>query len=155
MSNSSKRRTHPYDPHISNGALAKALIFLTRHRIPGLTRIYTAFLNCDIAAALPASVFLPHPFGIIITGRAKLGDDVVIGHQVTLGNRNGEMAGPTIGNRVYIGTGAKIFGAISVGDDAMIGANAVVTKDVPAKARVVGANRILSGTHSGYWQCKE
>ena len=57
------------------------------------------------------------------------------------------MAAPQIGNRVYIGAGAKILGALTIGDDAIIGANAVVTKDVPAGATVVGANRIL-GTKS-------
>lgn len=54
------------------------------------------------------------------------------------------MAAPRIGNRVYIGAGAKILGPLSIGDDAIVGANAVVTKDVPAGATVVGANRILS-----------
>lgn len=53
------------------------------------------------------------------------------------------MAAPRIGNRVYLGAGAKILGSVTIGDGAMIGANAVVTKDVPAGAKVVGANRLL------------
>lgn len=137
------RRTHPLDPHISNGTLARGLIFLSRHRIPVITRLYTAFLNCDLGMSLPKSVFLPHPFGIVITSGAEFGEDVVIGHQVTIGNRNGVMAAPIIGNRVYIGTGAKILGPVKIGDNSVIGANAVVTKDVPASSTVVGANRIL------------
>jgi transposase len=104
-----------------------------------------AYLNCDIGMALPESVFLPHPFGIVLTSGAELGEDVVIGHQVTIGNRSGVMAGPKIGNRVYIGAGAKILGPVTIGDDAVVGANAVVTKDVPAGTTVVGANRILIG----------
>ena len=139
------RRTHPHDQHISNGRLAVWLIQLSRHRIPGLFRLYSAYLNCDIGMALPESVFLPHPFGIVLTSGAELGEDVVIGHQVTIGNRSGVMAGPKIGNRVYIGAGAKILGPVTIGDDAVVGANAVVTKDVPDGTTVVGANRILIG----------
>jgi serine O-acetyltransferase len=137
------QRTHPHDPHISNGMLARALIWITRKRIPIFRRLFTAYLNCDIGGPLPKSTFLPHPFGIVLTSGAELGEDVVIGHQVTIGNRGGVMAAPKIGNRVYIGAGAKILGPVTIGDDAIVGANAVVTKDVPARATVVGANRIL------------
>lgn len=136
-------RKHPNDPHISNGKLAEWLILLSRRRIPGIFRIYSAYLNCDLGCPLPETTFLPHPFGIVVTSGAKIGDDVVIGHQVTIGNRNGVMAAPKIGDRVYIGAGAKILGPVSIGADAMIGANAVVTRDVPAGKKVVGANRIL------------
>ncbi|MFM7183053.1 MAG: serine O-acetyltransferase [Verrucomicrobiales bacterium] len=137
------RRHHPNDPHISNGRFAEWLIWLSRHRIPILSRFYSGYLNCDIGVSLPASVFLPHPFGIVVAAGAQIGDDVVIGHQVTIGNRNGIMAAPKIGDRVYIEAGAKILGPVTIGNDAMIGANAVVTKDVPPAAKVVGANRIL------------
>lgn len=142
------RRSHPHDPHISNGALANALIWFSGRRIPVLRRLYTAYLNCDLGMALPDSVFLPHPFGIIVSSGVDFGEDVVIGHQVTIGNRSGAMAAPKIGHRVYIGAGAKILGPLSIGDDAVIGANAVVTKDVPAGATVVGANRILAANNS-------
>jgi serine O-acetyltransferase len=54
------------------------------------------------------------------------------------------VAAPKISNRLYIGAGAKILGPVTIGDDAVVGANAVVTKDVPAGATVVGANRILN-----------
>lgn len=138
------RRIHPHDPHISNGKLASWLIFLSRKRIPGLFRIYSGYLNCDLGMALPESIFLPHPFGIVVSSGVEFGEDVVIGHQVTIGNRGGMMAAPKIGHRVYIGAGAKILGPLTIGDDAVVGANAVVTKDVPAGATVVGANRILN-----------
>ena len=137
------RRSHPTDPHISNGRLATVLIRLSQWKVPLVTRLYTAYLNCDIGMELPDSIFLPHPFGIIISSGVEFGNDVAIGHQVTIGNRKGVMASPKIGNRVYIGAGAKILGPITIGDDAVVGANAVVTKDVPAGATVVGANRIL------------
>jgi serine acetyltransferase len=138
-----ERRTHPHDRHISNGRLADWLITLSRKRTPGLFRLYSAYLNCDLGGPLPKTTFLPHPFGIVVAAGAEIGDDVVIGHQVTIGNRNGVLAAPKVGNRVYIGTGAKILGPVTIGDDAMVGANAVVTKDVPAGGKVVGANRLL------------
>ena len=116
---------------------------MTRHRLPLVSRIYTLILNCDIGMALPESVFLPHPFGIVVSSGVEFGEDVVIGQQVTIGNRGGMMAAPKIGHRVYIGAGAKILGPLTIGDDAVVGANAVVTKDVPAGATVVGANRVL------------
>lgn len=139
-----RRRVHPSDPHISNGKLASWLILLSKKRVPGLFRIYSGYLNCDLGMALPESAFLPHPFGIVVSSGVEFGEDVVIGHQVTIGNRGGIMAAPKIGNRVYIGAGAKILGPLTIGDDAVVGANAVVTKDVPAGATVVGANRILN-----------
>lgn len=137
------RRSHPHDANISNGRLAGWLIFLSHHRIPLVYKIFTSCLNCQLGKNLPTTTFLPHPFGIIVSRLATIGDDVVIGQQVTIGNRNGVLAAPKIGNRVYIGAGAKILGPLTIGDDAIVGANAVVTKDVPAGATVVGANRIL------------
>ena len=62
-------------------------------------------------------------------------------------------AAPRIGNRVYIAAGAKVLGDITIGDDVIIGANAVVTKDVPPDVVVVGANRIMA-KKSDYWSAK-
>jgi|ERR1051325_2822431 serine O-acetyltransferase len=137
-------RKHPKNPWISNSKAASALIFLTRHHVPVLTRLYMYFLGCDIGLALPKSVFLPHPMGIIVHGGAQIGENVVIGHQVTIGGREVDItAVPSIGDGVYIGAGAKILGRVRIGRGATVGANAVVTKDVPDGATVVGANRLL------------
>jgi serine acetyltransferase len=137
-------RAHPKNPWVSNLKAARILIFLTRHRVPVLTRVYMYFLGCDIGLPLPQTVFLPHPLGIVIHGAAQIGENVVIGHQVTIGGRDLKVqAVPYIEDGVYIGAGAKILGAVRVGRGATVGANAVVTKDVPAGATVVGANRIL------------
>jgi len=138
-------RSHPKNPWISNGLAARTLIFLTRHRLPFLSRLYMYYLGCDIALPLPKSVFLPHPLGIVIHGGTRIGSDVVIGHQVTLGGRDLTSASPQIEDGVYIGAGAKILGGVRVGRGATVGANAVVTKDVAAGFIVVGANRITSG----------
>jgi serine O-acetyltransferase len=82
--------------------------------------------------------------GIVIHGGTRIGEDVVIGHQVTLGGRDLSASAPHIEDGVYIGAGAKILGGARIGRGATVGANAVVTRDVPAGAVVVGANRLLS-----------
>jgi serine O-acetyltransferase len=93
----------------------------------------------DIApqATLGRRLMLPHPNGIVIHEDAVVGDDCMIMQQVTIG-MIGEGEVPRIGNRVYIGAGAKIIGKVSVGEGARIGANSVVTRDVPAHATAVG-----------------
>jgi serine O-acetyltransferase len=82
---------------------------------------------------------IEHFGGIIIHGETVFGDDVIIRQGVTTGVRNtGREAAPKIGNRVDIGAGAKILGAITIGDDVAIGANAVVVEDVPCNSLAVG-----------------
>lgn len=81
-----------------------------------------------------------HFGGIVVSHRATIGRNCNLSHQVTIGaSGRGDRAGvPTIGDNVYIGPGAKIFGAITIGNNVAIGANAVVTRDVPDNAVVVG-----------------
>jgi len=134
---------HPKNPHIANNGFARLMIFFTRHRIPVLARGYQFFLGCDIACALPETVFLPHLQGIVIHANTSLGNDVVIGHQVTLGGRDFTDDAPVIEDGVYIGAGAKILGKLRIGRGATIGANAVITRDVPPGRVAVGANRLL------------
>jgi serine O-acetyltransferase len=136
-------QSHPKNPWIRNPLPARVLIWLTRHRIPVLSRAYMYLLGCDIGGALPESVFLPHPLGIVIFDKTIIGRDVVIGHQVTLGGRDLSAAAPVIEDGVYIGAGAKILGGVRVGRGGTVGANAVVTRDVPPNRVVVGANRLL------------
>ena len=82
---------------------------------------------------------IDHFGGVIVSGDTVIGDDVVIRNGVTIGlRRTGVRGAPVIGNRVDIGTGAKILGTITIGDDVAIGANAVVLKDVPANSIAVG-----------------
>jgi serine O-acetyltransferase len=138
------RRVHPKNPWVSNSLAARVMIGLTRHRVPLLSRLYMYFLGCDIGLALPESVFLPHPMGIVIHNGAKIGENVVIGHQVTIGGRDLTSAAPIIEDGVYIGAGAKILGGLRIGRGATIGANAVVTKDIPAGVTAVGANKVVS-----------
>jgi len=93
--------------------------------------------DVDLQATLGKGLMLPHPNGVVIHGEARIGDDCMIMQQVTVGMIDeGEV--PVIGNRVYIGAGAKIIGKLTVGDGARIGANAVVVNDVPSNATAVG-----------------
>lgn len=82
---------------------------------------------------------IEHSFDIVVSGDAVLGDDVVLRNGVTIGLRHeGKRGAPVIGNRVDIGAGAKLLGAIRIGDDVSIGANAVVICDVPSHSIAVG-----------------
>lgn len=82
---------------------------------------------------------IEHFGGIVVSGDAVLGDDVVLRNGVTLGLKHtGVRGAPRIGNRVDIGAGAKILGPVTIGDDAVIGANAVVLCDVPPGCLAVG-----------------
>jgi serine O-acetyltransferase len=83
---------------------------------------------------------IEHHGCIVIHGASTIGDDCLIRHGVTIGNAGTRdpFGAPTLGNRVDIGAGAKILGRISIGDDVVIGANAVVVRDVPANVVVGG-----------------
>lgn len=82
---------------------------------------------------------IDHFGGVIVSGDAVIGDDTVIRNGVTIGmKRRDDPGSPVIGNRVDIGTGAKVLGKIRIGDDVIIGANAVVIRDVPAGCIAVG-----------------
>lgn len=75
---------------------------------------------------------------VIIHKRAVIGSNCNIGSNVTIGGRSNHQSVPIIGNRVYIGTGAKILGPVTIGNDVKIGANAVVIMDLPDNAVAVG-----------------
>src|ERR1700722_4893790 len=85
-------------------------------------------------------VVIAHQGASVIHGNAEIGDDSIIRQGVTLGNRTMDkpLDAPTLGKSVNVGAGAKILGAITIGDGAVIGANAVVLIDVPAGATAVG-----------------
>jgi serine O-acetyltransferase len=107
--------------------------------VSALTRVVT---NVDIhpAATIGRRFFIDHATGVVIGETVEIGDDVTLYQGVTLGGTSlapGKRH-PTIGDRVVVGAGAKVLGAVLVGSDARIGANAVVIRDVPAGAVVVG-----------------
>ena len=83
--------------------------------------------------------------GVVIGETAEIGDDVMIYHGVTLGGRSLQRVKrhPTIGDRVTIGAGAKVLGPVYIGADTAIGANAVVTRDVPAESIATGIPAVI------------
>ncbi len=84
--------------------------------------------------------FIDHGMGVVIGETAEIGDDCTLYQGVTLGGTswNKGKRHPTLGNNVVIGAGAKVLGPFKVGDNARIGSNSVVIKEVPANATVVG-----------------
>lgn len=76
--------------------------------------------------------------GVVIHKDAKIGQNCVIESNVTIGGRNNDPNVPVIGDNVFIGTGARIIGNVHVGDNSIIGANAVVLHDVPERCSVAG-----------------
>jgi serine O-acetyltransferase len=91
-------------------------------------------------AKIGKRLVIDHGMGVVIGETAEIGNDCIIFHGVTLGGIkfSPTKRHPTVGNQVLIGTGAKVLGPLSLGDGSRIGANSVVTKDVPAGATVVG-----------------
>ncbi len=98
-------------------------------------------------AKIGKNLFIDHGMGVVIGETSEIGDNVTIYHNVTLGGsspsidserQRHEKRHPTIGNDVVIGSGAQIIGPIKIGNNARIAANAVVVKDVPENATMVG-----------------
>ncbi len=105
-------------------------------------------------ATIGRRFFIDHGMGVVIGETAEIGDDVMLYHDVTLGGRSLRKAKrhPTIGDGVVIGAGARVLGPVVVGEGAQIGANAVVVRDVPDGAIVVGVPgqvRILPASSPG------
>jgi serine O-acetyltransferase len=96
-------------------------------------------------ATIGRRLFIDHGMGVVIGETAEIGEDVMLFHSVTLGGRSMKRGKrhPTLGDRVTIGAGAKVLGPVYVGDDAQVGANAVVVKDVPPGAVVVGVPGVV------------
>ena len=99
------------------------------------------------AAKIGKNFFIDHGMGVVIGETSEIGDNVTIYHMVTLGgispsinsdNQRQVKRHPTLKDNVVIGSGAQVLGPITVAENAKVGANAVVTKDVPANAVMVG-----------------
>ncbi len=117
-----------------------------RRRTRPLARVVAYFsrattgIEIHPAARIGRRFFIDHGVGVVIGETAEVGDDVMLYHGVTLGGRslNRVKRHPTLGDRIVVGAGAKILGPVNIGDDAQIGANSVVVKDVPRGAVATG-----------------
>ena len=114
--------------------------------ISQLSRFFTG-IEIHPGAKIGKNLFIDHGMGVVIGETSEIGDNVTIYHMATLGgiapsiNSNDQRnikRHPTIGDDVVIGSGAQVLGPVTVGGCAKIGANAVITKDVPEKAVMVG-----------------
>ncbi|MDA8057105.1 MAG: serine O-acetyltransferase [Actinomycetota bacterium] len=120
------------------------LLWVRGHRLAArlLAEAVHVATGVDIhpGAVIGAGLFIDHATGVVIGETAEVGDDVTLYQGVTLGGTSLEPGKrhPTIGHRVTLGAGAKVLGPVVVGDDSRIGANAVVVRDVPPDAVVVG-----------------
>jgi serine O-acetyltransferase len=119
--------------------------YLYKYRVPILPKIIKLIIfliyNCNIpfeAKIGSNSRFAYGGIGVVIHKRTVLGDNCIIGTNVTIGGKSGHYEIPIIGNNVYIATGAKVLGPIIVGDNVIIGANAVVIDNIPNNCTVAG-----------------
>ena len=124
----------------------KAGFDLVARIISQTIRFFTG-IEIHPGAKIGKNLFIDHGMGVVIGETSEIGDNVTIYHNVTLGGsspsidserQRHEKRHPTIGNDVVIGSGAQIIGPIRVGNNSRIAANAVVVKDVPENATMVG-----------------
>ena len=145
------RNSYPRNPYIKNGRIVEWYLSCLRRnrRVPA--KMIELLLGCEIGCKVPERLFMPHPSGIVVDTHARLGNDVVLLQQVTLGvahpyydrNVDEKLVDPILKEGVYVGPGAKILGHITIGEWSVIGANAVITVDVPPNSIAVGHNKIL------------
>jgi len=121
-----------YQQARAKGSKLRKKLALLRHRF------WSVVTGADIPpnSRLGGGLLIPHPNGIVIHPDVEVGPNCLIFQQVTLGHAPSGL--PRVGGHVDIGAGAKIIGGITIGDHARIGANAVVTTDIPAGATAVG-----------------
>lgn len=119
--------------------LYKHKLFLIARIISQLSRFFTG-IEIHPGAKIGKGLFIDHGMGVVIGETTEIGDNVTIYQGVTLGGTGKEKGKrhPTIGNNVIIAAGAKVLGSIKIGDNAKVGAGAVVIKPVPPNSTVVG-----------------
>jgi len=123
---------------VSHGLYKRDYKWLAR-MLSNIVRWYTG-IEIHPGAKIGRRFFIDHGTGIVIGETAEIGDDVTLYHGVTLGGTTWKKGKrhPTLKNNVVIGAGAKVLGPITIETGGRVGSNAVVTKDVPQGATVVG-----------------
>ena len=114
-------------------------LYVLARLVSHISRLLTG-IEIHPGAKIGQRLFIDHGFGVVIGETAEIGDDVLLYQGVTLGGTGGERGKrhPTIGNRVVLGTGAKVLGNIRIGDNVKIGAGSVVVHPAPDNSTVVG-----------------
>ncbi len=133
------------------------LLHRLAHLLYGLKLFFLARMFCELGrfytgieihpgAKIGRRLVIDHGMGVVIGETAEIGDDCIIFHGVTLGGMKFDpiKRHPTVKNKVLIGAGAKILGPLTLGAGSRVGANAVITRDVPDGATAVGTNDIRS-----------
>ena len=132
--------------HCLSHSLYKNRLFFLARSVAGFNRFLTA-IEIHPGAVIGQRLFIDHGSGVVIGETAEIGDDVTLFPGVVLGGTSSardHKRHPSLGNGVMVGAGAKLLGPITIGAGAKIGANAVVVKDVPPGATVVGFPERLS-----------
>lgn len=145
--------------HRVSHALWKAKRRILARMFSNWSRFLTG-IEIHPGATIGKRFVIDHGMGVVIGETAIIGDDVLMYHGVTLGGKENSAVDrhPIIGSHVVIGAGAKIIGRITIGDYCYVGANTVVTKDVPSGSTVVGqTGKILSKKEAadGHWVAQE
>jgi len=134
-----------------------AKIDLAARFISQLSRFFTG-IEIHPGAKIGKNLFIDHGMGVVIGETSEIGNNVTIYHMVTLGgispsidsnNQRQIKRHPTLMDNVVVGSGAQILGPIVIGKNSKVGANAVVTKDVPENAVMIGIPAKNVGTTSG------
>lgn len=121
---------------------------IKKHRIASaiMTRLIrlSAPVDIEVAAEIGEGVIFPHPLCIVIGGKVKIGRNCKIMQGVSLGGSLGKakengQSQPILGDNVFLGAGCKIVGPVTIGDNVIIGANSVVTKDIPSGSKAFGS----------------
>jgi serine acetyltransferase len=148
---------HPINTYIRNGYAADFYLHLVRTgRFRLVRRTLEQLLHTELAGCLPQRLHMPHPYGILTGWTCVIGEDVTLMHFCSLGPKDPwyqgdgkEVLHPRLEEGVYVSMGAMVLGPITIGAWSVIGANAVVTEDVPPFSTVFGNNRILRSTEGG------
>jgi serine O-acetyltransferase len=124
--------------HLSHWLWHHGMLFLARY-VSQLARLFTG-IEIHPGAELGRRLFIDHGLGTVIGETAIVGDDVTLYQGVTLGGTGKEKGKrhPTLGNSIVVGSGAKLLGNITIGDNCRIGAGSVVLRSVPANSTIVG-----------------
>lgn len=119
--------------------LYKIRLYLLARILGEISRLLTG-IEIHPGAKIGKRLVIDHGMGVVIGETSVIGDDCLIFHGVTLGGKSFDNTKrhPTLENRVSVGAGAKILGNITIGRESSIGANSVVTKDIPPGSVAIG-----------------